>query len=86
MGGHGLVSHDLSMVCTRLYLRWLLHVWQTDQSINYKQIRAERKQKQPEREGVVSGDIEAVTAPPEEDHYVVVKKKTTKEDAGGEQD
>ncbi|RPD56343.1 hypothetical protein L226DRAFT_615526 [Lentinus tigrinus ALCF2SS1-7] len=38
-------------------------------------IRAERKQKQPEREGSIPGPIEAVAAPEDSDKYVVVKKK-----------
>ncbi|KAI8982903.1 hypothetical protein BD414DRAFT_537912 [Trametes punicea] len=40
-------------------------------------IRAERKQHQPEKEGTVSGDIEAVPAPEDADKYVLVKKKDT---------
>ncbi|KAI0636445.1 hypothetical protein C8Q77DRAFT_502070 [Trametes polyzona] len=38
-------------------------------------IRAERKQHQPEREGKVPGDVEAVPAPEDADKYVIVKKK-----------
>ncbi|KAI0695852.1 hypothetical protein C8T65DRAFT_583938 [Cerioporus squamosus] len=38
-------------------------------------IRAERKQRQPEKEGVVPGPIEAVPAPEDADKYVVIKKK-----------
>lgn len=40
------------------------------------QIRAQRKQKQPEHEGQVGGDIEAVAAPETADQYVIVKKKS----------
>lgn len=39
-------------------------------------IRAQRKQKQPEHEGQVGGDIEAVAAPETADQYVIVKKKS----------
>lgn len=38
-------------------------------------IRAERKQHQPEKEGRVSGEIEALPAPDDADKYVVIKKK-----------
>ncbi|KAI0820236.1 hypothetical protein BC628DRAFT_1398767 [Trametes gibbosa] len=40
-------------------------------------IRAERKQHQPEQEGKVGGDVEAVPAPEDADNYVIVKKKDT---------
>ncbi|KAI0929345.1 hypothetical protein AcV5_006640 [Taiwanofungus camphoratus] len=46
-------------------------------------IRAERKQKQPEREGLVGGKIEALPAGEDADQYVVVKKKNS--GGGGEQ-
>ncbi|KZT02324.1 uncharacterized protein LAESUDRAFT_730310 [Laetiporus sulphureus 93-53] len=39
-------------------------------------IRAEREQKQPEREGFVGGDVEALPAPENGDSYVVIKKKS----------
>ncbi|KAI0748649.1 hypothetical protein C8Q80DRAFT_1172960 [Daedaleopsis nitida] len=50
-------------------------------------IRAERKQRNPEKEGRVPGDIEAVPAPEDGDKYVVVKKKETggKEQGDSEQ-
>ncbi|KAL1937631.1 hypothetical protein VTO73DRAFT_13017 [Trametes versicolor] len=38
-------------------------------------IRAERKQHQPEKEGRVSGEIEALPAPDDADKYVIIKKK-----------
>ncbi|KAI0672692.1 hypothetical protein C8Q78DRAFT_970296 [Trametes maxima] len=38
-------------------------------------IRAERKKQQPENEGKVPGDFEAVPAPEDADKYVIVKKK-----------
>ncbi|KAH9900846.1 hypothetical protein C8Q73DRAFT_636886 [Cubamyces lactineus] len=40
-------------------------------------IRAERKQHQPEREGTVPGDVEALPAPEDADKYVIVRKKET---------
>jgi len=43
-------------------------------------IRAERKQKQPEREGHVGGDIEALPAPESADSYVIIKKKSSDQD------
>ncbi|PCH37696.1 hypothetical protein WOLCODRAFT_95656 [Wolfiporia cocos MD-104 SS10] len=46
-------------------------------------IRAERKQKEPEREGYVGGDIEALLAPEDADSYVIVRKK--KENGGKQQ-
>ena len=39
------------------------------------QIRAERKQRQPEKEGLVPGPVQALPAPEDADKYVVVKKK-----------
>ncbi|KAM5532947.1 hypothetical protein V8D89_013413 [Ganoderma adspersum] len=44
-------------------------------------IRAERKKRAPEGEGLVHGEVEAVAAPEDSDHYVVVKKH---ENEGGE--
>ncbi len=44
------------------------------------QIRAERKQRQPEKEGVVPGPIEALPAPEDADKYVVVKKHEVEND------
>ncbi|CCM04713.1 uncharacterized protein FIBRA_06900 [Fibroporia radiculosa] len=40
-------------------------------------IRAERKQKQPESAGLVSGDIEALLAPEDSDAYVIIRKKSS---------
>ncbi|KAI0780399.1 hypothetical protein BD413DRAFT_1201 [Trametes elegans] len=50
-------------------------------------IRAERKQHQPEKEGKVAGEIEALPAPEDADKYVVVKKKENEgsENSEGEQ-
>ncbi|KAH9950196.1 hypothetical protein B0H21DRAFT_687075 [Amylocystis lapponica] len=52
-------------------------------------IRAERKQKEPEREGVIGGEVEAVSAPENADSYVIVRKKQHAEEGegkdGGEQ-
>ncbi|EMD38233.1 hypothetical protein CERSUDRAFT_113393 [Gelatoporia subvermispora B] len=46
-------------------------------------VRAERKKRQPEREGVVPGNIEAVAAPEDADTYVIIRKK--KQDEGQDQ-
>ena len=70
VGGHGVVSHDLNMVSVlRLRASTLLT---HDPAI---QIRAERKQRQPEKEGLVPGPVQALPAPEDADKYVVVKKK-----------
>ncbi|KZT69859.1 hypothetical protein DAEQUDRAFT_811134 [Daedalea quercina L-15889] len=45
-------------------------------------IRAERKQKQPEHEGRVGGNIEALLAPEDADSYVIIKKKNSGENGG----
>ena len=47
------------------------------------QIRAERKQKTPEREGRVGGHVEALPAPENADSYVVIKKKTSGQNGNG---
>ncbi|OSD08319.1 hypothetical protein PYCCODRAFT_1429391 [Trametes coccinea BRFM310] len=47
-------------------------------------IRAERKQHQPEREGKVPGDVEAVPAPENADAYVIVQKKDSGKSEGEE--
>ena len=39
------------------------------------QIRAERKERQLEKEGLVPGSVEALPAPEDADKYVVVKQK-----------
>jgi hypothetical protein len=41
-------------------------------------IRAQRRELQPERSGVVGGDVEAVPAPADADRFVVIKKKEKK--------
>lgn len=46
------------------------------------QIRAERKQRQPEKEGIVSGDIEALPASEDSDKYVIVKRKDRGKEGG----
>ncbi|KAI0647573.1 hypothetical protein C8Q79DRAFT_960215 [Trametes meyenii] len=43
-------------------------------------IRAERKKQQPEKEGKVPGDVEAVPSPEDADKYVIVKKKDNGKD------
>lgn len=48
-------------------------------------IRAERKKKQPEREGLVAGDIEALAAPDHADSYVVVRKRRAPDTGNNEQ-
>ena len=44
-------------------------------------IRRERESRHPDREGTVSGDIEAVPAPATGDSYVIIKKKKQEEAA-----
>ncbi|KAI0707942.1 hypothetical protein C8Q76DRAFT_696223 [Earliella scabrosa] len=48
-------------------------------------IRAERKQMQPEREGRIPGEVEAVPAPEDGDKYVIVKRKNKGNEEGKEQ-
>lgn len=48
-------------------------------------VRAERKQKQPEREGFTKGDIEALSTGEDGDAYVIIKKKQQPEEGEGEQ-
>ncbi len=52
--------------------------------IQYLKIRAERKQYQPEKEGRVPGDVEAIPAPDDADKYVIIKKKDEGKDQDGE--
>ena len=65
-----MISHDLNMVRTRREYPFYDGI---DHRIS--QIRAERKQHQPEREGTVAGDVEALPAPEDADKYVIVRKK-----------
>lgn len=44
------------------------------------QVRAERKQRVPETEGRVAGDVEAVSAGAQGDSYVLIKKKEKPEE------
>ncbi|KAH9832880.1 uncharacterized protein C8Q71DRAFT_775413 [Rhodofomes roseus] len=46
-------------------------------------VRAERKQKQPEREGRVGGEIESLAAPENADSYVIVRKKSNGQNGNG---
>ncbi|KAH7923537.1 hypothetical protein BV22DRAFT_1015179 [Leucogyrophana mollusca] len=48
-------------------------------------IRAERRQTQPERAGVIGGDIEAVSGDESSDTYVVIRKKSKGEEENKQQ-
>ena len=78
VGGHGLISHDLNMVCNQ---RWFEMDAESSPIRIASQIRAERRRRAPESEGSVPGEVEAIAAPEDSDHYVVVKKH---ENGGGE--
>ncbi|GBE81689.1 hypothetical protein SCP_0400600 [Sparassis crispa] len=49
-------------------------------------VRAERKQKQPEQEGLVGGEVETVAGGDDADTYVVIKHKHHEGEQGGEQE
>ena len=79
VGGHGLISHDLNMVCM------VNAIWSNAKCSPVcvpLQIRAERKKRAPESQGYVHGEVEAVVAPEDSDHYVVVKKHEDEESEG----
>ncbi|KAI0725787.1 hypothetical protein C8Q72DRAFT_570507 [Fomitopsis betulina] len=46
-------------------------------------IRAERKQKAPQHERLVGGDVEALSAPENADSYVIIKKKSNGQEGDG---
>ncbi|KAI0807929.1 hypothetical protein C8Q74DRAFT_1230093 [Fomes fomentarius] len=48
-------------------------------------IRAERKQRQPEKEGIVPGEIEALPASEDSDKYVIVKRRDRGKEGSSEQ-